>query len=88
MSVYKYEDGPTPTPAPPSPTPEPPSPTPTSGFIGCYADSQSGRIMVLEATQDDMTAEVRQPECCISAPRMFLSLQSEPRLPFWGADEI
>lgn len=53
MSVYEHEDG-------PPPITTPPSPTPTSGFIGCYADSRSGRIMVLEATQDDMTTEVRQ----------------------------
>lgn len=68
MSVYEYEDG-------PSPTPTAPTPTPPSGFIGCYADSNAGRIMVLEAVQDDMTAEVRQPGCSISGPLLFLPLR-------------
>lgn len=50
MSVYEYEDGPSPTTV---------TPPPAAGeYIGCYADPKEGRIMIQEATQDDMTIEV------------------------------
>lgn len=56
-----------PTPVPiTGPTPAPmmgPTPAPMiveiDGYLGCYADSEADRIMVLEASQNDMTTAVR-----------------------------
>lgn len=63
MSVYKYEDDIVPVTkghkVGPSPNPTPLYSTAPEGYIGCYADSATGGIMVKYATQDDMTAEVR-----------------------------
>lgn len=50
MSVYRYGF-------------ESPTPTPGSTYLGCYADVKSDRIMSKEASESNMTAEVRA-RCC------------------------
>lgn len=56
MSVYKNDDV-----TPPAPTPTPVE-APEDGYVGCYIDKGSDRIMGNKQSTSSMTAEVR---CCV-----------------------